>query len=832
LYQTNLRETSGFDTKTTNRTKATGIVATDGKVTLVGNDGGLYIYSIEVGAVPTSIPGETTDVYEDNISHNVSQDFNTNQMQVSLDNNNILYYNTTQLKSVDVDKEKSIVTITTNNDEKDVFYGSVRNLSFAKSLVDIPEGEINNYGVEITEARGWYESAYIKWNLNEAAKSYNVYVKGGKYSDYTKIDEQLVRNYGTYGRADAVGLISGTYSMKVVAVDENGDEMRGYGEATDMDVINYQREGFAFFNHPEGVGAYNNDGSLKQGAKVLYITAKTAKTVTCDVKTSSSGATTTSVGLQTILDNYLKGYDSTPIAFRFIGTIKKSDLDHISSSAEGLQVKSNKDNEMNLTFEGIGDDATIKDFGFLLHSARSVELRNFAIMMYMDDAISLDTKNKNVWVHHMDLFYGQPGSDDDQNKGDGTIDVKKNSQYITMSYNHLWDSGKASLCGMDNESGPNYISYDHNWFDHSDSRHPRVRTMSVHVWNNYYDGISKYGVGSTTGSSVFVEGNYFRNCKFPMLISMQGNDMYAGTGNYNASNSTFSDEDGGIIKSFGNVITGSTSSYWPYNASSLLTKGNMVSASSLNIDTKKHFDAYEVSNRNEQVPATVKAFQGGGSYNNFDTNASLMYSYTADAAADVPAKVVGWYGAGRLNHGDFKWTFDNSTEDTNYGVIEELKTALINYESSLVGIFGDENSSSGEQGGGEQGGGEQGGEQGDVIECNFSDKAPSNSFFTVTNGNYSTSKGSVTIDGTTYSTCLKMESKTEVSFTSTEATTLMLAFSGTDNQNIKIDGTKVTDATEVGDHWEITYDLPAAEHVLTKGDTSNLFFIRLTKKGE
>jgi hypothetical protein len=356
--------------------------------------------------------------------------------------------------------------------------------------------------------------------------------------------------------------------------------------------------------------------------------------------------------------------------------------------------------------------------------------------------------------------------------------------------------------------------------------------MSVHVWNNYYDGISKYGVGSTTGSSVFVEGNYFRNCKFPMLISMQGNDMYAGTGNYNASNSTFSDEDGGIIKSFGNVITGSTSSYWPYNASSLLTKGNMVSASSLNVDTKKHFDAYEVSNRNEQVPATVKAFQGGGSYNNFDTNASLMYSYTADAAADVPAKVVGWYGAGRLNHGDFKWTFDNSTEDTNYGVIEELKTALINYESSLVGIFGDENSSSGEQGGGEQGGGEQGGEQGDVIECNFSDKAPSNSFFTVTNGNYSTSKGSVTIDGTTYSTCLKMESKTEVSFTSTEATTLMLAFSGTDNQNIKIDGTKVTDATEVGDHWEITYDLPAAEHVLTKGDTSNLFFIRLTKKGE
>ena len=258
----------------------------------------------------------TTDTYQDAYSHNVGKDFNARQMQVSLDNSNILYYNTDDLSRVDVDKEKSTVTVSTKQNEQDVFYGSVRNISFSKPLAEIPEGVVTDNGIEITEARGWYETAYVKWNLVEGAESYHVYVKGGRYVDYTKIDEQLVRNYGTYGRADVVGLVSGSYSMKVIAVDSEGAEMSASGEATDMEVINYQRDGFAFLNHAEGVGAYNHDGSLKSGARVLYVTAKTAKTITCDVITSSSGATTTSVGLQTILDNYLKGYDSTPIAFR------------------------------------------------------------------------------------------------------------------------------------------------------------------------------------------------------------------------------------------------------------------------------------------------------------------------------------------------------------------------------------------------------------------------------------------------------------------------------------------------------------------------------------
>jgi pectate lyase len=529
----------------------------------------------------------------------------------------------------------------------------------------------NAGSVEVVEARGWMESAYVKFMLVDGAKNYNVYVKGGQYADYTKIDAQLVRNYGTYGRADAVGLQAGTYAMKIVPVSAEGTEMTAQeNTVSDLEVRNYPREGFAFINGCPAPGAYNSDGTLKAGAKVFYVTKNTAKTITTTVKTGSKDSNiTTCTGIQTIIDAYQKGYDTTPVAFRFIGLITVDDLDHISSSAEGLQVKGKKaDSELNMTFEGIGDDATLYGFGFLVRNAKSVEFRNFAIMRCMDDAISLDTDNSNIWVHHTDQFYGKHGSGDHA-KGDGATDVKSDSKYVTVSYNRFWDTGKSNMFGMKSESGPNYISYDHNWFDHSDSRHPRVRTMSVHVWNNYFDNCGKYGVGATTGASVFVENNYFLKTKKPILASQQGTDAQ-GSG-------TFSGEDGGMIKSYGNYFDKTISNFKYYTQNAPASTG---------------YDAYETAARDEQVPATEVTKKGGTPYNNFDTDASLMYPYTPAAAADVPALVTGYYGAGRMNHGDFTYTFrDNvGNDDTDSAYDATLGNMLDNYQSSFVGFFGDD----------------------------------------------------------------------------------------------------------------------------------------------
>ena len=738
------------------------------------------------------------------ITHAVARNSKVNQMYVTTKSGDVKYYNTADLTSVKFEGDKAIIAPKSGS-ENDEYDASVQEISFAKKVEQGASGDFNNPAgvIQITEAKGWQESAYLKWAPFEGASSYNVYV------DNKKIDAQLVRQYKSYYRADVLGLKEGTYSVKVVPVNAEGAEITGANTASNLVVKSYNREGFAHFKY-DGVGAYNNDGTLKAGAKVLYITARSAKTVSTTVNT---GKLETITGLQSIIDAYSKGKDKTPIAFRFIGKISLSDLDHISSSAEGLQIKGAK---MNMTFEGVGDDATVYGFGFLLRNATSVEFRNLAIMRCLDDAMSLDTNNSHVWIHNMDFFYGKKGGAADQAKGDGTVDIKANSQYITVAYNRFWDNGKASMCGMKTESGPNYITYHHNWFDHSDSRMARIRTMSVHMYNNYYLHNDVYGVGATMGSSVFMESNYFDATKRPIMSSKQGTDA--------KGDGTFSGENGGLIKAYGNVFANKPDnfSYVPY------------------AENNTSFDAYEVSDPSEQVPASVKTLVGATSYDNFDTNPSLMYAYAADKAADVPAIVEGFYGAGRLNHGDIDFVIPDETVVTNghQQPWPALASLLDSYTSGVVKVFGESNAA-GE--GGSTGGGETGGETGGTeggstvtpiegtVLVTFTDSKPSSSLVTVS-GNYSTSKGTATIDGTSYSTCVKMESATNISVTVDKKVTMTLYFSSADTKtNAKIDGKKPAEVNAVIDSTAktMTVTLDAGSHTITKQDTCNLFGIKL-----
>ncbi len=547
-------------------------------------------------------------------------------------------------------------------------------LAVALTTAASDSGVIQNNGVQITTAAGWNESLYAEWEHFEGADNYNVYVKGGQYADYTKIDGQLVRSYGSYNRADAVGLKAGDdYSIKVVPVINAKEEESKASIATNIIVRSFNRDGYAHHQASAGIGAYNNDGTLKEGARILYISKDNAKTVTLDMLVKT-GKTETRTGIQDILKAYEKGIETRPLCIRIIGLLKKDDMPELGSSSIGLQVKG-KGQNMNLTIEGVGNDATFHGFGILVRNCRYVELRNLGVMMHPEDGISFDTDNEHLWGHNLDIFYGE-NKGGDKAKGDGSFDVK-GTLYATVSANHYWDSGKCNL--NSNKDEVDYVTYHHNWFDHSDSRHPRVRVSKhLHVFNNYYDGNSKYGVGATTASCIFVEKNYFRHCKYPMLISKQGSDIHNGTGTSSETKGNFSSEDGGMIKAFDNYITEQTS-FEPYVAGDALYS--------------KHFDAYVVENRNDQVPAEVVTLQGGTGYNNFDT-ANDFYMYSPDAAADVPSTVTGQYGAGRCQHGDFQYTFDNATQDKNSEVITDLSNKLANYESKLVKIYGDSGSSS------------------------------------------------------------------------------------------------------------------------------------------
>ena len=736
----------------------------------------------------------------------------------------------------------------------------------------------------ITEASGWLETAYVKWTPVTGATGYNVYVKSASASDsaYVQLDDELIRKYPSYMRADAVGLKAGDYVMKIVPLN-NGKENTSAAIVSDKLTVNaHDRSGFTFSsNSPvkNGVGAYNNDGTLKSNASVLYVTEANKNTVKMKI------GNTEYTGVAAITQAIKAKSNCQPVAIRIIGQVTLSGLACKDvSSAYAIGVKG----AANVTFEGIGDDATLYGAGVAVFQSTGIEVRNLGLMNWGGgkdgDGISLK-QSLGVWVHNNDVFYGNAGSDGDQAKGDGSMDLKDNSQYVTVSYNHFWDSGKMSLCGMKSESGENWITYHHNWFDHSDSRHPRIRTMSVHVYNNYYDGNSKYGVGAAKDSEAFVEANYFRHCNYPMLSSMQGSDVLAG--------GIFSGENGGVIKAYNNYMEGQKSVIYANSDAGTTTA------------SATDFDAYLATSRSETVPSTYKAKQGGKTYSNFDTKVDLgVDTADIDAPADVPSIVTKY--AGRIMGGDFKWTFDNSVDDASYSLNRPLKDKLNAYKTSLVSVGGGSVSSGekhihnyvstitkkatcAEEGeitytciatngtcdkktytevvpktahtygewkvvkeateteeglkshsctvcGAEETAsipkkGSTGGTEtpevptGDAKVHNFTTSGANSSFFVIS-GNLASNKGTVTYNGLTLTQCLKMESSTSIKFTAPSAGKLTLVF-GESGKNVKINGKKnASDSNCI-----VTVDVAAGSVEITKGDTMNLFYMVYTPSG-
>lgn len=671
--------------------------------------------------------------------------------------------------------------------------------------------------VVITETVGWLETAFVKWTPVDGAESYNVYVTGEGLTD-SKLDDQLIRSYGSYYRADALGLAAGSYTLKVAPV-VSGVEGTAT-ESTSVTVMAHDRTGFAFANS-RVPGAYKADGTLKDGAVVLYITENTKNTISVNV----TGATENPcVGLQTILEGFKKGKDTRPLAVRFVGQI--TDLSYMLNG--DIVVENNNNASSHITLEGIGDDTTIDGFGIRVKNASNIEIRNLGTMNCNSgegDNVGLQQNNDYIWVHNCDFFYGDAGSDSDQAKGDGALDCKK-STYVTFSYNHFWDSGKCNLLGLSEGTTTGlYITYHHNWYDHSDSRHPRVRFYSAHVYNNYYDGNSKYGVGSTKGSSVFVENNYFRHCKYPILTSMQGSDVYDEDiqANEYSDMPTFSKEDGGTIKAFNNHIE---------DARRFVAYGS-ADYNNSSVD----FDAVVVSTRTETVSSDIKSVYGSNTYNNFDTNSSIMYSCTPDTPEEAKANVMLY--AGRVQGGDFQWTFDNDIDDTSYAVNSALKSSLSSYETTMVSIQGDGTTTvddgSGDTGSGDAGSGDGGSTDtgsGEIIEGDmvhlFEDSGKSSTFYNIT-GNLTT-KTTATYGGRTLETSLKIESSTSITFTTTEKGTYTLVFAPENTGSIIIDDVDyyLSEITSSGSYKLFSLSLEAGSHTFVRKSTeSHLFYMSM-----
>jgi pectate lyase len=170
----------------------------------------------------------------------------------------------------------------------------------------------------------------------------------------------------------------------------------------------------------------------------------------------------------------------------------------------------------NKTIIGVGTTAEITGGGLQLGSTtrpgNNVIIRNLRFTNASDDSISVTNSAHHVWIDHCDLSRGY----------DGLLDIKRQSDYVTVSWNHFHDHSKTALIGHSDtytlDRGKLRVTYHHNFFDGTAQRHPRIRFAEpVHIYNNYYAGTSLYGVASTMDAGVVVEGNYFENVAHPIL---------------------------------------------------------------------------------------------------------------------------------------------------------------------------------------------------------------------------------------------------------------------------------------------------------------------------
>ena len=257
---------------------------------------------------------------------------------------------------------------------------------------------INTFAAtSFSTAGGWFETLYAEWSGNKSdvtGVSYSGTASGSLTGDDLTY---LVRQDGSNVRLDIPGLKAGTYNLTVTTNS-------GTITKENIKVYEYDRSGYAHYDaHKEGVtgiGAYNDDGTLKSNAVVVYVTEENKNTVQLPGYTGSQYP----AGIGNILNyksedaNGVTGggkidivqqlrAEGIPLDVRFVGTVRGGDS-NTSNNPPAENIKgltgyntttnggTKGDNGMmirvykssNVTIEGIGDDATLDGWGIQIIS--------------------------------------------------------------------------------------------------------------------------------------------------------------------------------------------------------------------------------------------------------------------------------------------------------------------------------------------------------------------------------------------------------------------------------------------------------------------------------
>ncbi|MGM9600897.1 MAG: dockerin type I domain-containing protein [Faecousia sp.] len=606
---------------------------------------------------------------------------------------------------------------------------------------------------------GWNESIYAEIDGIEDASVTAVSYSGAMSGQLVGQDlEYLVRQVGTGVRIDIPGLKAGTYSLTVTA---GGVTYTQSG----IEVTAYDRSGYAHWNYTEGVGAYNDDGTLKANATVLYVTEENKDTVSItaggltvsgignilntggkeksDGLTSKGGKANTNGG---ILEKLAQ--ENRPLVVRIVGHVTKpqgvtawGSIDYGGNTDDNGGM-CNMSSCRNITIEGIGNDAVVDGWGFAMNTStgdtakgygKNFEFRNITFQNVPEDCIGLSGKQvddtvtdpvMHCWAHNC-AFYGpknlpDASADQDKGSGDGALDFKA-GEYMTMDYCYFEAYHKTHLIGGGDTNLQYNVTWHHNYYKNCESRAPLGRQANLHIYNNLTEGQTSYCMSARANCYIYSEYNTFINSK-----KISDNSV------------------GGIIKSYNDSFQSCTGT----------DVTNLVIATS----------------RNQQVASTNK-------YPNFDTNPE--YGYLADGSYSLETDTAAAAADVKANAGPMK--LGNLGKDTT--------------EPGETPVPG----------------------EGDYIH-NFTESGLNSFFYTIT-GNLS-NKGTVEYNGLSLTQCLKLESATSIVFTAPASGTLVLVFHETGyNGAVAADCTvKVDDiAYDIDEDNTAAIPLEAGEHTIKKG---------------
>lgn len=220
----------------------------------------------------------------------------------------------------------------------------------------------------------------------------------------------------------------------------------------------------------------------------------------------------------------------------------------------------------NTTLIGVGKDAKFIQGSLNISKVENVILRNFSVEMPVDvaphyepgdgwnaewDGITI-TGSQHVWIDHLTLTDGSFTDDQYKQKNgetwtqhDGMLDIKRGSDYVTVSWTDFNHHDKTMLIGHSDgnsaqDEGKLHVTIHDSVFETIEQRSPRVRFGRVHSYNNLFIGDAtrntknyryQYSFGLGYNGSIISENNQFsingltNDCKIVKSFSNKGNSF-------------------------------------------------------------------------------------------------------------------------------------------------------------------------------------------------------------------------------------------------------------------------------------------------------------------